>query len=126
MSEVKRPAITITLSAAQVDEVVRAAAGEAGPGAATLIAGSRAHGAGAATDRADRRRSRSLLRGLALLEMFDPDGGERGISELAGELGMSASTVHRYAQTLVELGLLQRCPRTRRYRLPARAPGDDS
>ena len=67
----------------------------------------------------DPRLSRSLLRGFSLLAGFWPDGGERGIVELANGLGMSPSTAHRYALTLVELGLLERCPRTRKYRLPA-------
>jgi DNA-binding IclR family transcriptional regulator len=31
---------------------------------------------------------------------------------------MSPSTTHRYASTLVEMGLLERCPKTRKYRLP--------
>ena len=43
--------------------------------------------------------------------------------ELAGELGLSPSTAHRYAQTLLELGLLERSPTTRRYRLSVRLPG---
>jgi hypothetical protein len=71
------------------------------------------------SDTDDPRLSRSLLRGLSLLAGFGPDGAERGIVELADELGMSASTAHRYALTLVELGLLERCPSTRKYRLPA-------
>ncbi|HST32076.1 MAG TPA: helix-turn-helix domain-containing protein [Solirubrobacteraceae bacterium] len=66
----------------------------------------------------DARLSRSLLRGLSLLTGFGPDGEQRGIVELADDLGMSPSTAHRYALTLVELGLLERCPRTRKYRLP--------
>jgi len=66
----------------------------------------------------DTRLSRSLLRGLSLLTGFGPDGEERGIVELAEDLGMSPSTAHRYALTLVEVGLLERCPRTRKYRLP--------
>jgi IclR helix-turn-helix domain len=70
-------------------------------------------------DADDPRLSRSLLRGFSLLFGFGPDGGERGIVELANDLGMSPSTAHRYALTLVELGLLERCPRTRKYRLPA-------
>ena len=41
------------------------------------------------------------------------------IVELANDLEMSPSTAHRYALTLVELGLLERCPKTRKYRLPA-------
>jgi hypothetical protein len=66
----------------------------------------------------DTRLSRSLLRGLSILTCFRPGFEERGILELAGELGMSASTTHRYVMTLVELGLLERCPRSRKYRLP--------
>lgn len=69
-------------------------------------------------DSSDPRLSRSLLRGLSILTRFGPDGGPRGIVELAGDLGMSPSTAHRYAFTLVEVGLLERCPKTRKYRLP--------
>ena len=54
--------------------------------------------------------SRSLLRGLSILTCFGADGAARGILELARELEMSPSTTHRYASTLVELGLLERCP----------------
>lgn len=136
-------AITITLSPAQIDMVVRAALRVRAPSVSALVvdslAASRAsNGTGAKAgarskapavsgarlrgympaDTDDPRLSRSLLRGLSLLTGFGPDGGERGIVELAQELGMSASTAHRYAVTLVELGLLERCPRTRKYRLP--------
>jgi hypothetical protein len=64
----------------------------------------------------DARLSRSLVRGLALLACFAGDERERGVVELARELGISASSAHRYAATLVALGLLERSPRTRRYR----------
>jgi hypothetical protein len=131
--------ITITLSPAQIDTVVRAASRGHSPSVSALVvdslAASRAsNGAGAGSksptasatrrrgytlaDTDDPRLSRSLLRGLSLLSGFGPDAPERGIVELAQELGMSASTAHRYAVTLVELGLLERCPRTRKYRLP--------
>ncbi|HEY2571571.1 MAG TPA: helix-turn-helix domain-containing protein [Solirubrobacteraceae bacterium] len=135
--------ITISLSPTQVDSVVRAASHGQAPSIAALVASSLARpradvkgngagngaspapsGSGRAADAVtddldDPRLSRSLLRGFALLAGFGPDGGERGIVELAHELGMSPSTAHRYALTLVELGLLERCPRTRKYRLPA-------
>jgi hypothetical protein len=125
--------ITIALSPAQVDAVVRAASHGRAPSIATLVASSLARprhtddnhppdGLGAELLHAeadDPRLSRSLLRGFALLGGFGPDGGERGIVELANDLGMSPSTAHRYALTLVELGLLERCPKTRKYRLPA-------
>jgi IclR helix-turn-helix domain len=143
MSDEGRPSISITLSPAQVDEVVRAAGNSRVPGVSTLITGmvrspqargdedrdgadpSRSDngdappGAGyLPVDESDPRLSRSLLRGLSILTRFGSDGRPRGIVELAGELDMSASTAHRYASTLVELGLLERCPRTRKYRLP--------
>jgi hypothetical protein len=136
------PSISITLSPTQIDEVVRAASGSRAPSLYTLIADSLSapmttelvsSDAGAhreqgrvgslrvgymPSDTDDPRLSRSLLRGLSLLTGFGPDGGQRGIVELADELGMSPSTAHRYALTLVELGLLERCPKTRKYRLP--------
>jgi hypothetical protein len=138
-------AITITLSPTQVDAIVRAAARGRAPSISTLIADSlatpvarngngspRAAKGGKASpsrgslaargympsETTDARLSRSLLRGLSLLTGFGPDGEQRGIVELADDLGMSPSTAHRYALTLVELGLLERCPRTRKYRLP--------
>jgi DNA-binding IclR family transcriptional regulator len=72
------------------------------------------------TDSDDPRLSRSLLRGLSLLTCFGPDGAARGIVELAHDAGMSPSTAHRYASTLLELGLLERDSKSRKYRLPAR------
>lgn len=141
MSKREQSAITIALSPAQVDAVVRAASHGHAPSVAATIASSlarpRANGAdsggGAATAPAgtagnsdlfsreidDPRLSRSLLRGFSLLAGFGSDGDERGIVELANDLGMSPSTAHRYALTLVELGLLERCPETRKYRLTA-------
>ena len=139
MSEHEPTPITIALSPTQVDAVVRAAADGKAPSIATMIAGSLARPRGAANgarkreattpasasadlfsrDADDPRLSRSLLRGFSLLAGFGPDGAERGIVELANDLGMSPSTAHRYALTLVELGLLERCPTTRKYRLPA-------
>jgi hypothetical protein len=130
--------VSIILSPAQVDAVVRAAAQGRTPRISTLIADS-LHGAdgqavlaspstpsarraaaaaGARREADDRRLSRSLLRGLSLLRCFRSSGAPRGIVELARELGMSPSTAHRYAVTLVELGLLERCPTSRKYRLP--------
>lgn len=129
--------ISIKLSPTQIDEVVRAASRSRAPSVSTLIADTfkaprPANGAKHATGpRAstrlsgympigdvDPRLSRSLLRGLSILTCFGPDGSSRGIVEIAGDLGMSPSTTHRYALTLVELGLLERCPDTRKYRLP--------
>ncbi|HEX9481289.1 MAG TPA: helix-turn-helix domain-containing protein [Solirubrobacteraceae bacterium] len=125
--------ISIVLSPIQVEQVVRAASRSTAPGVAALISGSlrrRNHtpaanapgAAGGAAQRpvpADRRLSSSLLRGLSILSCFASTDEERGIVELARQAGMSASTAHRYALTLIELGLLERSPHSRKYRLPA-------
>jgi len=121
-------AISITLSPTQVEAVVRAASANGLPGIASLLA--RRAGAAASMpappadsaallDHEDPRLSRSLLRGVAMLTCFGPERRERGVVELAAELHMSSSTAHRYAHTLVQLGLLERCPSTRKYRLAA-------
>jgi hypothetical protein len=140
MSREPPPPISITLSPVQIDEVVRAASSNRPPSLSTLIAGAlgaplpgasggphngdaRDGSGGPAgylpSDTTDPRLSRSLLRGLSILTRFGPQGETRGIVELAGDLGMSPSTAHRYAQTLIELGLLERCPKSRKYRLPS-------
>lgn len=141
--------ISITLSPAQVDQVVRAAAQGSTPSFSALISttldtrrleaerGAVRPSEGAANGDAvdeqvdvkdarkgyfptyeDARLSRSLLRGLSVLTCFGPENEERGIIELADLLGMSPSTTHRYVATLVELGLLERCTRSRKYCLP--------
>jgi IclR helix-turn-helix domain len=145
MSDKEWQDISITLSPTQIDEVVRAATSSRAPTLAALIAdslrapledgdagnegrtalasesasaGPRPPAAYMPSDTTDPRLSRSLLRGLSILTCFGPEGDSRGIVELAEDLGMSPSTAHRYALTLVELGLLERCPKTRKYRLP--------
>jgi IclR helix-turn-helix domain len=65
----------------------------------------------------DRRLSRSLLSGLLVLSCFPPDGGYLGIADLARMLDMNTSTTHRYVTTLLAVGLIERDPATRRYRL---------
>ncbi len=140
MTDDEPNSISIALSPAQVDAVVRAATHSRAPSVSTLIGNAlRAPGGAelrgvdsvdgddgdppagdlAYDDEADPRMSRSLMRGLSLLTRFGLDGSERGIVELSRELGMSPSTAHRYASTLVELGLLERSSRTRKYRLPS-------
>lgn len=111
--------LSIQLSRAQVDAVVRAAA--EGDRVTVLLSGRRdlneIRTAGF-EQLTDRRLSRSLLAGLLMLLSFPADGGYMGNAELARMLGMNASTTHRYLSTLVAVGLLERDPETRRYRLP--------
>lgn len=61
--------------------------------------------------------SRSLLLGLLLLSLLPSDGGYAGNAMLARTLGENPSTIHRYLKTLVAVGLAERDPTTRRYRL---------
>lgn len=68
--------------------------------------------------------SRSLLAGLLILAVLPTDRRYIGNAEIARLAGMSPSTTHRYLATLVEVGLLERDARTRRYRLTERTvPG---
>jgi hypothetical protein len=116
--------ITIELSKAQVDQVIRAA-GEGGTMSVllsalkdprwTLSIDSDEWSYPAQLD--DRRLSRSLLSGLLVLSCFPADGGSLGIAELARRLDMNTSTTHRYVTTLLAVGLLERDSATRRYRL---------
>jgi IclR family pca regulon transcriptional regulator len=55
-----------------------------------------------------------------VLRCFTSKRPELGISELADELEMSKSTVHRYAVTLVALGYLEQLNSSHKYRLGLR------
>lgn len=114
----------IELSKAQVDQVVHAA-GQGGT-MSVLLSALKDPGSTLALDSEawayptqmeDRRLSRSLLSGLLVLSCFPFDGGYLGIAELARMLDMNTSTTHRYVTTLLAVGLLDRDPATRRYRL---------
>jgi IclR helix-turn-helix domain len=116
-------AITIELSKAQVNRVVREnAKGTDLPGRVGVIAGIEFRASPAQVD--DRRCSRSFLRGLLVLACFPADGTARSVKDLAKDLEMAGSTTHRYISTLVAVGLLERDPRSRQYRLAgSRAAG---
>jgi len=45
------------------------------------------------------------------------DGSEIGVIDLAHQIGLGASTTYRYVATLLSVGLIERDPSTRRYRL---------
>lgn len=110
--------IVIELSSAQVDRVIRSAAD--GGSISLLLSGLR--DVREVLDREpsqmeDNRLSRSLLAGLLMLASFPTDGSYLGNAEIARLLDMNPSTTHRYVSTLVAVGLLERDPATRRYRL---------
>jgi IclR-like helix-turn-helix domain-containing protein len=111
--------VSLGLSAEQVASVI-AAARAAGTESANLLAGLAAPGeltVSALLD--DRTVSRSLLFGLVVLISFPADGSDRGIKEVAAELDLPTSTTHRYAHTLLAIGLLEQDRRSRRYRRSA-------
>jgi IclR helix-turn-helix domain len=113
-----RGRVLVELSQTQVDGVLREAAGS---GSMSMLFSGLAGVREALESRRalyeDVRLSRSLLCGLALLAAFPADGSYVGNSELAGKLGMPMSTAHRYISTLVAVGLVERDPASRRYRL---------
>jgi DNA-binding IclR family transcriptional regulator len=121
--------VSVELTAGQVDQVVRDA-GEGGRLSVVLSAvGSsgwpfalRAEGGGGYSEcLEDARLSRSLLFGLLVFSCFPTDGGYVGVVEVARMLGMNTSTAHRYVSTLVVVGLLERDPESRKYRVVGRA-----
>ncbi|MFI5042648.1 MAG: IclR family transcriptional regulator, partial [Acidimicrobiales bacterium] len=65
-------------------------------------------------------RSQSLERGLAILSSFTESRSLLGIADLAREVDLNKSTVHRYVATLAALGFLQQDVETRKYRLGPR------
>jgi hypothetical protein len=127
--------IEIALSPAQVEQVIRSAGSTRGGAASTLLVAAldnahagedgRGDGCGSLHEAAqmaltqalsDPQLSQSLLRGLAILSCYGPERPWRAIIDLAKELGMSASTTHRYVKTLRAVGLLEQHPTTREYR----------
>jgi hypothetical protein len=109
--------ISLELSRTQVDQVIRAAT-EAND-IQTILFG--LNGAPSTIDvdlssLDDARLSRSLLSGLLVLAAFPADGSFAGNAEIAGKLGMTLTTTHRYISTLMAAGLIERDPNTRKYR----------
>jgi hypothetical protein len=126
--------IAISLSSAQIEQVIRSACHAGNGTVSSLLAAaldnvhSTPNGDSAYSSLrdatqlaltnalADPQLSHSLLRGLAVLSRFGPERRWRSIVDLAKELEMSPSTTHRYVKTLRAVGLLEQDPTTREYR----------
>jgi hypothetical protein len=107
--------VAIELSSAQVDQVVRAASDA---GRMSVLLSGLADVRDAFADAMENPRlSGSLLCGLLLLASFPADGSYVSIAALTRITGKSPSTVHRYVTTLLAVGLVERNPSTRHYRL---------
>lgn len=63
---------------------------------------------------------KTLTKGLQLLEALSAGESARGISELAHELALTKSNVHRLLQTLSRCGYVMREPGTERYMLSSK------
>jgi|ERR1700677_2458528 len=118
--------VTVQLTNAQVDEVLRASAEARGPSLNLLLSGLVADESVSESSLEERywtelesgRLSHSLFRGLLILALFISGEEGRGVVDVARQLGLSPSTTHRYITTLVAFGLLVQDPLTRKYRLP--------
>ncbi len=62
----------------------------------------------------------TLLKGLQLLEALVNSDEPRGITDLAAELGLTKSNVHRLMQTLAHAGFVRQQPDTERYTCTAK------
>lgn len=107
--------VALGLTVKQTRQVI-AAASARGESAGLLAALSRPGELSSSPLMEDHTLSRSLLLGLVVLIAFPANGGERGIKEVARELVLPISTTYRYVHTLHAVGLLERNPRSRRYR----------
>ena len=67
-----------------------------------------------------RYRIQAIERAVSILNAFSPADPELGVTELAERLGLHKSTVHRFMVNLDAAGLVERNPRTGRYRLGLR------
>ena len=68
-------------------------------------------------DRRGRYRIQAIERAVSILNAFSVEQPEYGVTELANELGLHKSTIHRFLVNLEHAGLVERNPRTGRYRL---------
>lgn len=112
--------ILIKLSRSQVNQVLREAAGDDGLLGLLGCAVSDLDVDITRANMDDTRFSRSLLRALMVLASYPADGTARSVSDVAKQLGMGISTAHRYTSTFTEVGVLERDPVSRQYRLASK------
>jgi len=71
-------------------------------------------------DKADQYSVPGLVRGLAILQLFDDRSRELSMAEIASRIGLNRSSVFRLVYTLEADGFLQRILGSNRYRLGSR------
>jgi hypothetical protein len=110
----KKP-VSIELSPEQLSQVVRSASEG---GHISMLLSGLDHARDALAVGLDYSRlSSSLLCGLLILASFPADGSCVTITELSRLTGRSMSTTHRYVSTLLAVGLVERDPVAREYRV---------
>lgn len=115
------PAITIALTDEQVAHVVEGASErDTLAGLARDLCNAAAVADGLDQMEVEAMGSHSLVRGLRILAALPADGSEQELIGLARALQMSPSTVHRYLQTWVACGVVERDARSRRYKRSSR------
>ena len=116
--------IALTLTSAQVRQILHAAGGGGETELSSLLDGSVMTDSVLALETWEGRyrqeldagsASSSLLRGLLILACFPRDGTRRSVHWVAEQTGMEMSTTHRYIRTLLLLGFLEQDPKTRAY-----------
>jgi IclR-like helix-turn-helix domain-containing protein len=116
--------VAIELTQAQVNEVIRGA--DDGGTMTVLLSALRAPDWALALQSedgaypeqmGDRRLSHSLLSGLLVLSCFPLNGEYLGVADISRMLKMNTSTTHRYMSTLLAVGLIERDPDLRKYRI---------
>jgi hypothetical protein len=107
--------VVIELSPDQLGQVVRAAS--EGGHISMLLSGLDHAREALAAGLDYSRLSSSLLCGLLILASFPADGSCVTITQLARLTGRTTSTTHRYVSTLLAVGLVERDPVTREYRI---------
>jgi IclR family transcriptional regulator, KDG regulon repressor len=76
--------------------------------------------ADAAASKSGPRTTRTLMRGLAVLESLSEADRGLGPSEIAGRVDLDKGTVSRLLQTLIEAGYVRRDPQARTYALSSK------
>lgn len=66
---------------------------------------------------------RAVERALLILECFDGENPERGVSEIAQTVGLHKATTHRIVTTLLNYGYLERADDDQSYRLGLKLAG---
>jgi DNA-binding MarR family transcriptional regulator len=104
--------VTITLNESQIAQVLHEA--HVQPQLSMLFTDLRLQALPSPSTRSGH--NHALLQALRVLVAFPADGTYKELTDVARQLAIPASTVHRHVTTWTAVGLLEQNPHTRRYR----------